>query len=101
LLERRPKLMYLTHFGAVSEPHVQSIALLRQVDAMVDAARAHANDPDRHAKLKRALAALYLAEQRGLHSTVPEQRQLELIAGDIELNSQGLEAWLDASQRSA
>jgi glyoxylase-like metal-dependent hydrolase (beta-lactamase superfamily II) len=100
LLERRPKFMYLTHFGAVSEPEVQSVALLRQVDAMVDAARTHAADPDRHAKLKQALATLYLSEQRRLHTAVPEDRQLELIAGDIELNSQGLEAWLDASNRS-
>jgi glyoxylase-like metal-dependent hydrolase (beta-lactamase superfamily II) len=99
LLERRPKWMYLTHYGALAEPEVQAIALLRQIDAMVVAARAHSADPDRHAQLKAAFQSLYLAEQRRLQTTVPEDRQRALIAGDIELNAQGLEAWLDADTR--
>jgi glyoxylase-like metal-dependent hydrolase (beta-lactamase superfamily II) len=95
LLERRPRTMYLTHYGAISEPEARSVALLRQVDAMVEAARALANAPDRHLKLKHALASLYLAEQKQLHTTVSTDLQQQLLAGDIELNAQGLGVWLD------
>jgi glyoxylase-like metal-dependent hydrolase (beta-lactamase superfamily II) len=101
LLERRPKTMYLTHYGPISDPDAQSIALLRQVDAMAEAARALASAPERHAKLKGALTSLYLSEQRRLHTTVPTDRQLELLAGDIELNAQGLEVWLGAAHQRA
>jgi glyoxylase-like metal-dependent hydrolase (beta-lactamase superfamily II) len=99
LLERRPKAMYLTHYGPITDPDALSVALLRQVDAMAEAARTHAFDPERHAKLKEALTSLYLSEQRRLHTTVSTDRQLQLLAGDIELNAQGLEVWLDAANR--
>lgn len=99
MLERRPKAMYLTHFGAVTQPEAQAVMLLRQVDAMAEAARTLASAPDRHAKLKEELAALYLAEQRALQTTVPTDHQLKLLEGDIELNAQGLGVWLDARQK--
>ncbi|HKP56511.1 MAG TPA: MBL fold metallo-hydrolase [Polyangiales bacterium] len=95
LLERRPKVVYLTHYGAITEPDVLSVALLRQVDAMVDVARTLAGAQERHAKLKAALVELYASEQRRLHTTVPTDLQQRLLEGDYELNAQGLGVWLD------
>lgn len=94
LLDEKPTLMYLTHYGAVAHPEKLSIQFLAQVDAMADAARALANALDRHEKLKRAFADIYIGELRRAGSTQPESFVREILATDIELNAQGLGAWL-------
>jgi glyoxylase-like metal-dependent hydrolase (beta-lactamase superfamily II) len=95
LLAQRPKQMYLTHFGAVAHPERLSVQFLSQVDAMVAAARSLALVPDRHEQLKRAFADIYIAELRRSGSTQPESFLREVLATDIELNAQGLGAWLN------
>jgi glyoxylase-like metal-dependent hydrolase (beta-lactamase superfamily II) len=95
LLDAGPQCMYLTHYGAVAEPKRLAVQLLRQVDAMADAARELAQVNDRHARLKDALAEIHLAELRGRGSALDEAILRELLAADIELNAQGLGAWLD------
>ena len=95
LLDCRPRWMYLTHYGAVGEPEKLAVQFLAQVDAMVEAARALADAPDRHERLKEAFAAIYLAELRR-HGSVEEDGRLRaVLATDIELNAQGLGTWLD------
>src|SRR3989337_3610441 len=54
LLQANPTFMYLTHYGAVAHPEKLAVQLLSQVDAMVDAARSLANEPDRNEKMQRA-----------------------------------------------
>lgn len=95
LLGAKPTLMYLTHYGAVAEPEKLSIQFLAQVDAMADAARALANAPDRHEALKRAFCDIYISELRRVGSTQPESFLRDILATDIELNAQGLGAWLN------
>jgi glyoxylase-like metal-dependent hydrolase (beta-lactamase superfamily II) len=102
LLSERPQFMYLTHYGAVTDAATLSVQFLAQVDAMADAARALASAPGRHDRLKRACGDIYLGELRRCGSTLPEERLRELLATDIELNAQGLGAWLDkGATRSA
>lgn len=98
LLAQRPATMYLTHFGAVANPEQLAVQFLAQVDAMVEVARELADAPDRHEKLKCAFAEIYIAELRRSGSTQPECSLRELLATDIELNAQGLGAWLDKSK---
>ena len=95
IARRKPTLMYLTHYGAVAEPEKLSIQFLAQVDAMVDAARALAKAPDRHEALKRAFCDIYISELRRVGSTQPESFLRDILATDIELNAQGLGAWLN------
>jgi glyoxylase-like metal-dependent hydrolase (beta-lactamase superfamily II) len=95
LLGKRPALIYLTHYGAVGNPEQLSVQYLAQVDAMVEAARALALLPNRHEQLKRAFADIYIAELRRSGSTQPESFLRELLSLDIELNAQGLGAWLN------
>jgi len=95
LLEAGPRLLYMTHYGAVPHPERIAKQLLAQIDAMVAAARALAREPDRHAKLKAAFRDIYFAELRRCGSTHPDS-YLDLWLGtDIELNAQGLGVWLD------
>jgi glyoxylase-like metal-dependent hydrolase (beta-lactamase superfamily II) len=95
LLAQRPMQMYLTHFGAVTHPEQLSVQFLAQVDAMAAAARSLARVPNRHEQLKHAFADIYIAELRRSGSSQPESFLREILATDLELNAQGLGAWLD------
>jgi glyoxylase-like metal-dependent hydrolase (beta-lactamase superfamily II) len=95
LLNQQPRFLYLTHYGAVTDAATLSVQFLAQVDAMAEAARSLASAPGRHDRLKRAFGDIYLGELRRCGSTLPEARLRELLATDIELNAQGLGAWLD------
>lgn len=97
LLAQRPRLMYLTHFGAVGDAERLAVQFLSQVDEMVVIARSLAGAPNRHEELKRAFADLYIGELRRSGSTLPESFLREMLANDLELNAQGLGAWLDKS----
>lgn len=95
LLAQRPDVMYLTHYGAVRDAETLAVQFLRQVDAMVEAARSLAGAPRRHEALKSAFGDIYMVELRRSGSTLPDERLRELLAPDIELNAQGLGTWLD------
>lgn len=99
LLAQQPRLMYLTHFGAVSDAEQLAVQFLAQVDEMVIIARSLAGVPNRHEQLKRAFADLYIGELRRCGSTLPDSFLREVLATDLELNAQGLGAWLDKAAR--
>jgi glyoxylase-like metal-dependent hydrolase (beta-lactamase superfamily II) len=101
LLAAHPARMYLTHYGAVSDAAQLSVQLLRQVDAMVSAARELAGAPDRHARLRDACAQIYLSELSQMSSTLTPSAQRSLLELDVELNAQGLGAWLDTTRSQA
>jgi glyoxylase-like metal-dependent hydrolase (beta-lactamase superfamily II) len=95
LLRVGPTFMYLTHYGAVEHPEQLAVQLLAQVDEMASTARALEHVPDRHQRLKQAFAEIYIQELRRSGATQPESFLRDLLATDIELNAQGLGAWLD------
>jgi glyoxylase-like metal-dependent hydrolase (beta-lactamase superfamily II) len=100
LLEAAPRLIYMTHYGAVPEPERIGRQLLRQIDAMVEAARALAREPERHEKLKAAFRDIYVAELRRCGSTADDKLIDTWLGTDIELNAQGLGVWLDRALRA-
>lgn len=95
LLAAQPQLLYLTHFGAVSEADKLASQMLAQIDAMVAAARALAAAPDRHARLKQAFEEIYVTELRRCGSNEDDDKLRSILATDVELNAQGLGVWLD------
>ena len=95
LLRAAPRVVYMTHYGAVREPERIARQLLKQIDAMVEAARALAGESDRHEKLKAAFRSIYFAELRRAGSTADDAHIDLWLATDIELNAQGLGVWLD------
>ncbi|HEY8538879.1 MAG TPA: MBL fold metallo-hydrolase [Steroidobacteraceae bacterium] len=95
LLEFDPLVVYLTHFGAVGQPHRIAKQLLSQVDAMVSAARAVANHPQRHDALKRAFRDIYIGELRARGCSLSDRELEDILAMDVELNAQGVGVWLD------
>lgn len=94
LLAFEPACVYVTHFSRLGEVRRNADRMLTMLDAMVALGLRHRVAPDRHATLKRDLAALYAASlaEHG-HAQVAEK--LALLDMDIELNAQGIGVWLD------
>jgi glyoxylase-like metal-dependent hydrolase (beta-lactamase superfamily II) len=99
LLERQPRWMYLTHYGRVGDVQRLAHTLLDQIDAMVILAQALRDVPERHARLKQGLLALY-QDRLATHGVKDDTRIAELLAMDVELNAQGLAVWLDKAPRA-
>ncbi|HEY2395137.1 MAG TPA: MBL fold metallo-hydrolase [Rudaea sp.] len=95
MLGYHPQQMFLTHYSRVSDVERLANDLYAQIDAMVAIARAHANLPDRHARIAFDLAGMFIGRARVHGCAFGSDRVRELLAMDIELNTQGLEVWLD------
>jgi glyoxylase-like metal-dependent hydrolase (beta-lactamase superfamily II) len=91
----QPTQMFLTHFGRVTEVAKLADDLHVQIDAMVNIARAHAADTNRHAKMMSDLAELYISRAKAHGCTFDDAKIRDLLAMDIELNAQGLGVWVD------
>ena len=90
----QPACMYLTHYGRVTDvPRLASL-LLEQMDAMVALATALPNDTERHASMMRGFGTIHLERLRAHGCTLPDERILDLLALDLELNAQGMAVWL-------
>jgi glyoxylase-like metal-dependent hydrolase (beta-lactamase superfamily II) len=97
MLDRDPQWMYLTHYGRVGDVRRLGDRLLTMLDAMVAAGEQHRRDEDRHAHLRGSLADLYMRSLEQHAVTRPDAR--DLLEVDIELNAQGMGAWLDRAAR--
>ena len=102
LLAAQPEACFTTHYGAVrGDVQRVGLRLIEQVDAMVALAQFLADAPERHEALKEALTRLYVDRARIHDVDDPERRVPALLAMDIELNAQGLIAWIERERRQA
>ncbi len=96
LLGFAPECIYLTHFGRLGDVARLGGPLLEEIDAMVALARHCAGtQPQRHALLRQGLVRFYLDRLRSHGCRLDDERVLELLEMDVELNAQGLAIWLD------
>jgi glyoxylase-like metal-dependent hydrolase (beta-lactamase superfamily II) len=95
MLEYEPQQMFLTHYSRVGEVPRLAADLCAQIDAMVAIARTHAAHAERHARIAEDLAAMFVARAQAHGCRMDAAKVRELLAMDIELNTQGLEVWLD------
>lgn len=95
LLSYSPEAMYLMHFSRVTDVARLAESLQGQVRELARIAEQSAAAPDRAAAIRSRMSDLWreLAVRHGCPMT-PE-RVLALLEGDLELNTQGLLAWLD------
>jgi glyoxylase-like metal-dependent hydrolase (beta-lactamase superfamily II) len=100
LLSFEPACLYLTHYGRVGDVPRLGRLLLSLLEQMVAIGRRCAQEPQRHERLKQALAALY-ASSLNAHGLQTTPAVLDLLALDIELNAQGLAVWLDREAKLA
>ena len=101
LMAYRPKAMYLTHYSRVNDLARLARDLHQAIDEYVEIARRCHGRPDRGALIRRGLTSWFDAalDRHGYAGDAVRRR--ELLEIDIDLNSQGLEVWLDRSSRQA
>ena len=99
MLSYGPRALYLAHFGRLAAPADLAPDLHRLIDAHAALGERHRNaGTERKRLLTEGVRALVLEEKERQGWRLPSEKLLEVFALDIELNAQGLEAWLD-SQR--
>lgn len=98
LMEHQPKAIYVTHYSQVTDVPRLADDLHRLIDAHADAAlKLRAAGECRHELLKHELRDLVLRESIQQDWAVQGDALLQLMAMDIELNAQGLGAWVDST----
>ncbi len=95
LMSYHPSAIYLTHFSRVNDLQRLAHDMHDCIDAFVAIARRHSGRQDRGARIRAELFD-FLGERLQRHGFVADDATLqELLGADVELNSQGLEVWLD------
>ncbi|HKI65079.1 MAG TPA: MBL fold metallo-hydrolase [Burkholderiales bacterium] len=101
ILALGPPALYVTHFGRLRDLRRLAADLHRLIDAHVEIAERHRNDgAERGARLRQAIDELVLAEGARQRWKLSEEELRGVFALDIELNAQGLEAWLEETTRN-
>lgn len=96
-----PASIYLTHYGRVSGAQHLAQALREQIAAFVQIARDAAAAPQRQARIREQLRELLVARVREHGVQQPEAAVDAVLASDLELNAQGLVAWLERGEKLA
>ena len=98
ILGLKPGAIYVTHYSQVRDIARMGADMHRLIDAYVQLARRERDaGAARHEHLKAGVTEIVLGEAQRYGWTLPREQVLTVLAGDIELNAQGLAIWLDAS----
>lgn len=101
LLGFKPEAIYLTHYSRVHDVQKLGEDLHRRLDRHVEIAMQEKDaGAARHERIKTALTRYLLDELRAHGCTLTDDTILSLLATDLELNSQGLEVWLDSMDKA-
>ncbi|HEX5101591.1 MAG TPA: MBL fold metallo-hydrolase [Polyangiaceae bacterium] len=100
IVELAPESVYLTHFGRVTGVPRLGAALGEQIDRFVELAREHAHAADRHQRIRVAMRD-YVVTRAEAHGIADTLATVESVLGaDLELNTQGLVAWLARTEKA-
>jgi glyoxylase-like metal-dependent hydrolase (beta-lactamase superfamily II) len=94
MLEYHPESMYLMHFSRVTDLARLAVSLKEQIVEFTRIARAHAADARPALGISADMLKLWLTRARGHGVTRSDAEIGQLLEGDLELNTQGLIAWL-------
>ena len=95
LVANEPDYMYLTHYGRVDDVQRLAKMMIEGIDIMVGFAEQYKDDDLRRQKIETAMAD-WLMDGLDKHGVkLGKDRCMELLRPDIELNTQGIEFWLD------
>jgi glyoxylase-like metal-dependent hydrolase (beta-lactamase superfamily II) len=96
MLAERPERMYVAHFGMVEGDIAACAAELRRgLDEHVRRALAAPAGPGRHAALRASLEAQLQGALAAHGAPVSPADAARIFSDDLDLNTQGLEVWLD------
>jgi glyoxylase-like metal-dependent hydrolase (beta-lactamase superfamily II) len=95
MLAYRPESIYLMHFSRVTGVPRLGEMLKSQIHELAAIARRHAHAADRAAAIRADMRDLWIALAQREGNSLDERDIEHALAGDLELNTQGLIAWLD------
>jgi len=101
MLSYHPESIYLMHFSRVTDVPRLGASLKEQITALAAMARAHAGDADPAAGIRADMLALWLRLARAHGVTLGDEAIGRALAGDLELNTQGLLAYLARLRKEA
>jgi glyoxylase-like metal-dependent hydrolase (beta-lactamase superfamily II) len=93
-----PAQLFLTHYSRVGNVERLARQMHTGIDAYVAMARQHEHDDNRSAVLRESLFDYYAGRLEDHGYAGDREMMLEVLGIDIELNSQGLEVWLNKQQ---
>jgi hydroxyacylglutathione hydrolase len=98
---RRPQAAFLTHYARITDLERIAVDLVRMIEAQVQVALAHESLPPAAARpaIRAAIKEIFHGELRRFGSTVDESTAELWLGGDVELNTDGLLAWLARRRR--
>jgi glyoxylase-like metal-dependent hydrolase (beta-lactamase superfamily II) len=99
LLSYAPQAAYLMHYSRVTDLPRLADSLKAQIRELTAIARRHAGAADREAAIRADMRALWLALARRHGVTLAESRIDDILGKDLDLNAQGLLAWLERLAR--
>jgi glyoxylase-like metal-dependent hydrolase (beta-lactamase superfamily II) len=99
LLAADPVSIRIAHYATVGECARLGEVLVELVDRMAGIAREADGRPDRHDRIVEDMTALFVERARAHGIADAATRVAEVLGGDIEINAQGLCAWLDRIAR--
>jgi glyoxylase-like metal-dependent hydrolase (beta-lactamase superfamily II) len=94
MLAYRPESVYLMHFSRVTQVARLGELLKMQVRELARIAREQAGAADPGAGIRAAMLELWLTLVRRHGVTLPDAQIERILAGDLDLNTQGLLIWL-------
>ena len=95
LLSYRPRRIVQTHFGPVTDLDRLARDLHDNIDALVAIARRHVDAPDRVLQMRADMFDYFNARLDAHGYTGAAARRHEFLDEDVNLNTQGLEVWLN------
>jgi glyoxylase-like metal-dependent hydrolase (beta-lactamase superfamily II) len=95
LMEKSPRYMYLTHFGRVGETPRLAEDLIRSVSKLVEIAERFKRSATRRQDIEHAMLEWLVQETRAHGVIMPQEKLVPFLRMDVELNTQGIEYWLD------
>lgn len=94
IAELAPESVYLTHFGRVTGVPRLAAALEEQIECFAALAREHATSDARHERIRAAMRE-HVVARADAHGIENAAATVDAVLGaDLELNTQGLVAWL-------
>ena len=99
MMEQSPENMYLTHFGRVQEVERLATDMRAGVRWFVQLAEQFESDGDRTLSIENAMMEGLVERARRHGVTLEDEALREVLRGDVILNTQGIEFWLEHGRR--
>jgi glyoxylase-like metal-dependent hydrolase (beta-lactamase superfamily II) len=95
MMEYQPENMYLTHFGRVGDLQRLSREMIEGVSFFAELGERHDGEPNRTDQIQSEMMQWLTSRARAHGVSGSDDGLREIFAGDVLLNTQGIEFWLD------